>query len=278
MAMSELPLRPEHLWAWPLAGLAMGPLAGLGYSRWLGWSLALKLSLLLALLLAGVGAWRAWRAEFGARQGRLDALFFVLAFIPFMGGIGVAAVDMAGLPELAPWAVLTVAAAVMAPLLGAAWSERNRLLAGAPQGPWWQRHVDEAACRLGSEAYGRQPDGAQRRMPWLALGLALNLPLLVRASVAGDRLLLPLGAVGLTLLLAWIGAAHVGPALGRSWALLQRERRTGRRLVHAQFEAIQDLRRGFWLSRAFMADAQAPATPAGAPAGGRAAKQGRHRP
>jgi hypothetical protein len=275
--MSHLPLRAQQLWALPLAGMAMGPLASLGYSRWLGWPLALALGLLLALVLGALGGWRAWRADFAARQGRLEALFFVLAFVPFIGGVAAAAVDMAGLPHLAPMAALTAALAVVAPLLGAAWSERARLLAQAPQGPWWQRHVDTAASRLGAEAYGRQPDEAQRRMPWLALGLALNLPLLLRASGAGEALLLPLAGAGLTLLLAWVAVAHAGPALGRSWALLQHERQRGVRLAHVDFAAIQELRRSHWVSRASMASSPPAAAATGPAPGAQAPRRSRRR-
>jgi hypothetical protein len=250
--VSALPITRKQFYSLPLLSLPMGLLSSMGYSKWLGWPGALKLGAGFALCLFALTAWQAYRSDFAARQGVLAAAIFSMAFVPFAAGCSVAAAQVAGSEALVPWVLLVATGTMLLPLLGVAWLEQRRLRALGFKGDWVKQNVDPDAGRMRAEALIRQPEAAQRVLPWWFAIAVVNIPLLWRMHGVSDNQMLPWVMMAFTMIVAWVMVVYVGPVLGKSLFLLQLERHTGQRLVHEHFEEIQELRRSFWLSRWFM--------------------------
>jgi hypothetical protein len=85
--MGSLPLRRQQLWGMPLCAALLGPLVSFGLVKWLGWPSTLAWGGLISFCALGLASWIAYRSDFAARYGLLAAGLFLLAFMPFLGGV-----------------------------------------------------------------------------------------------------------------------------------------------------------------------------------------------
>jgi hypothetical protein len=251
--MALLPLTRQQLWSMPLAALVVGPLASLGFVKWLGWSGALAWGSLVSAGAFVLATWIVYRSDFAARYGLLAAGLFLLAFMSFLGGGAVAvAHSIHDNDSVAVLALLGGIFTVAIPLLGSAWIERARLERQGSKGAWVQQHVDAKAGRMRADALLSNSPPPRQGLLWLVVGAAVNVPWVFRTQGITDAQMLPWALALFAAAVVWVAAAYMGPRLGRAVLLLRLERATKQRLVHEHFEDIQQLRRDFWLSRWLM--------------------------
>jgi hypothetical protein len=248
-------LQHSQLVGVPAGALVLGLLTSLPYARVLGWPAALGLGGLLGLSLCLLAGWLVYRSDFSARHFVANALLFVLWMAPFLGGMNLALMQLAGAQgwSLAAWALGVVT--VLAPVLGPAWQTHAALVAQGDTGPWAAQHVDQRKGLLLPGALTTKDTPQPAITPWQVGALAVNVPLIWRllggqqAGLLAGALVLMSGAV------VWVGVKQIGPALGKAWFLIDLERRTGVRLRNPALDEIQAVRRGHGLARRFMRDA-----------------------
>ncbi|MDY0096681.1 MAG: hypothetical protein RBT80_28610 [Candidatus Vecturithrix sp.] len=97
--------------------------------------------------------------------------------------------------------------------------------------------------------------------PYILLGIGIaNVPLLFELYGGGKVNAIFLAAPGMTLILSYLNFRTIGPALTRLLLLRRIEKEVGYRFQNADYEQIQELRRGFFLARWLMKDYRPPQT------------------
>lgn len=179
------------------------------------WAAVMALLFFGSLLVASTTS-LAWRAE------RPDLQPLALALAAFMG---IGGMSIGFIAERRRLRVIDARTGLPAPLVPILDLKQHRLLPWPPPPP----------PRIGTVA--------------MLAAIFLNLPLLlqVRGWNANDIVWLIMPALGATVTM--LLASGFGPGLARAIALLDIERRIGRRLVTSRLEELQALRKGFWLSR-----------------------------
>ena len=249
------PLTRTQLMMLPLCGVGGGLMGSGCFFKALSHEAFLVLLLALSVTLTGLATWIVYRSDYATRHGMVASVFTLLFVLPFVAGFAVVATAVVGVPEMAGLAT----AGVSIPMLfTAAWALRRQLLClvrEGPDGSWVRQHVDADAGRIRADTLLHGAGDAPSRKPWLAIAFGVNLPLIYQSWGITDRQVLPWLLVALVAGGLWLCAAVIGPMAGKALYLRRLERAAGRRFFHEGYDDLQALRRGFWLSRLLMVDA-----------------------
>ena len=241
--MIQRPSTRAQLFGAPLLGLAMGLLALLFHWSWAGPGFAMGIGTVIGLVLTLAWSHAAWRSSFGARQWLAGAASAALCLGVVASGIGAVAgmlgqaASLAGWVTLSGWATVGVATGV------AAWRERRALERDGSTGRWWTRTVDEARGTL-SDPFEVPAAPLRRDALWLLIPLAVNLPLMLQGLGYREAQWLPMLIAVVSAATIWVCWVWLGPLVGRALAVIDAEAHSGRRFVHRDLPALQELRRG----------------------------------
>jgi len=252
---SRSPLTRAQLIALPLYGGLFAAISTLGFSKLLSHEALLILMMALVSAQTGLAAWMAYRSDYATRHGLVAPAFGLLCAVPLVAGLAVVALGMAGIPELAALAIVSISGSMLLAVAWALWSQLRRLVRAGSDGPWVRDHVDADAGRIRADTLVHTPGDAAFRKPWLAVAFGVNLPLIYQSWGITNNQVMPVILVAMLAGSVWFCASVIGPMAGKAMYLRQLERRSGRRLFHEGYDDLQALRRGFWLSRLLMVDA-----------------------
>lgn len=246
--------RAQLIWL-PLYGAFIAAMSTLCYSKMLSREALLILWLALSSTQVGLGAWVAYRSDYATRHGLVASFLGLLFVAPLVAGVTVIALSMAGAQELSNLAIVSVSGSMLLTVAWTLWRQLQQLVREGPAGPWVRDHVDADAGRIRADTLVRGAGDAPSRKPWLAIALGVNLPLIYQSWGITDSQAMPVILVGLLSGSVWLCAAVFGPMAGKALYLRRLERAAGRRFFHEGYDELQALRRGFWLSRLLLVDA-----------------------
>lgn len=244
-----------------LLGALSGPMAALFILVPLGGNAAVATCVVLGLLGLIWGIHTKYRSKFGVSQTWIGSLAVFILFCVVLGGGGVASsvIILSGESKLVPLAV-GIYAVTMLGIIALGVLRELRALAGPDS--WARGHLDLKRFIVRRHAPGTlRGSSGGFTMLMLLLPIALNIPLFIELGGGRGYWALYFAIPGLTWSIAMIVLKQVAPAIPRALYARRLERKAGRTFVHEEYEAIQELRRTFWLSRWLMRDDQAPTPP-----------------
>ncbi len=249
------PLTRAQLITLPLSGGFFAAISTLGFLKYLSGEALLILMTALISAQIVIAAWVVYRSDYATRHGMVAPAFGLLCAVPLVASLAVVALSMAGIPELSELAIISVSGSMLLTVASTLWSQLRRLVREGPDGPWAREHVDTDAGRIRADTLVRAPGDAASRKPWLAVAIGVNLPLIYQSWGITDNQVMPVILVAMIAGSVWFCATVIGPMAGKAMYLRRLERASGRRLFHEGYDDLQALRRGFWLSRLLMVDA-----------------------
>ena len=170
-----------------------------------------------------------------------------------------------GRPDLVWLAFLAYAFCVLLSVSVGMHTEAQRIGWKGPQRSsmgWWReeldRHIDYAARRVSPSLTAQKPPRFPIKHPALILGAGVNIPLLFELYGGGRNNAVFLAALLATPAVMYMNVKTLGPTLLRLLLLSKLETEVGYRFQNADYEQIQELRRGFFLARWLMKDYKPP--------------------
>ncbi len=235
-----------------------GPTAGLFVLAPLGAEAAIWIGSILGCIGFVLALYMKYRSKFGVTQTWIGSFIMLTAFCGALGGGALASsvIILSGETKLVP---LTLAIYVLTMLAVTATSFVRETRALAKPDSWASRHLDLKRFVVRRHAPGdtRASSGGYAILLML-LPIALNIPLFIELGGGNRYFVLYVAVPALTFPIAKWMFDQVAPAIARALYARRLERAAGRQFVHEEYEAIQQLRRTFWLSRWLMRDYAAP--------------------
>jgi hypothetical protein len=250
--MVPIPSHKRVLFTGPwTAGLAAGIPAFICLPAY-GRNAALALWLAMAVPMVAAAVYVLYRSDYGARHGIVASVFLWTLFTTLAASICVAAAHLGGEPAIVPWLVAGVLLALAAVQGLATRHHLERLMALGESGAWVRASLDlrRAIIRGGHET----ADDIQRLAAsrWLLAIAIFNAPWVIKALSLNLSLLMLLLAAAMVLVAALFCVRFLGPLAARSMFVLHLEQQRGVHFVHEEIEALNRLRRSYWLSRLLM--------------------------
>ncbi len=210
------------------------------------------------------GLYITYRSYFALRHSFIMSLHFAILIEILMIGSAVAfALRLAGIPELRWFAFNTNMACVILTLLIGMYLESVRLEVWRKTNRWREqieKYIDYTKHQVNPALTTKPHKTNYRDMLWLVLPLTANIPLIFELYGGGKVnavfFAAPLGIVTFS----YFNLRTFGPALTRLLLLRKIEKEVGYRFQNADYEQIQEMRRGFFLAKWLMKDDRPPIT------------------
>jgi hypothetical protein len=217
---------------------------------------------LAAVLGLVLGLYVKFRAEFSPVYSIVAQHYFIVSLGILIGGSGVAlAIMLGGRPDLR-WFVFNLNAACMALTLVA-----SILLTARDMGVWdgtdsWrqkiEKYIDYSKHQVSPTLTSDTVNYKKIAYPHLIIGAGIGtIPLLFQIYTGNRQNAIFLAPLS-TLAMSYMAFKTFGPAHVRIFLLRKIEKEQGYRFQNADYEKIQELRRGFFLSRWLMKDYRPP--------------------
>jgi MFS family permease len=213
-----------------------------------------------------MGMYLTFRSTFNSAYG-MCMFFYLTIIIELMlaGGAAAAATWQAGRSEIRCLAFFTNALCIVLALLGGAFREAKALewWRADSEGQWRKRiekYINYQTHQVHPELTSNPTDQAgvfKSPMTVVAIGAA-NIPLIFELYGGGRSNAIFIAALLLTATFSYVNIKTIGPGFVRLLLLRKIEQSMTSRFVNADLEKIQELRRGFFLSRWLMRDYAAP--------------------
>lgn len=221
--------------------------------------LATVVAALIGLML---GSFLTYRSTFDSSYGvGVFVYWIILMELLAAGGAAALAAQVGGRPDLLWFAFVANAFCMVLSLLGGMYREAKALgwRLGDVSHPWresLEKYIDYSKSQVRPELTNGATDQTSviKSPMWIVAVGATNIPLLFELFAGGRNNAIFLVVPVLTGTLAYVNVKTIGPGLVRLLLLRKLEKAAGRRFVNADIEQIQDLRRGFFLSRWLMKD------------------------
>jgi hypothetical protein len=225
-------------------------------------AIALALVTILGML---YGAYFTFYAKFDSSSSLCMLLFVMLTVFVVIGSSGCAlAVELANHVELRWLAFFTNAVCIVLSLLVGAVREAKALggWRGNPTSVWRERierYIDYSKRQVSPSLTGDKANYKEIKHPYIIIGVGVaNIPLLFELYGGGRANAIFLAAPLSMLAFSYLNLKTLGPAFARLLLLRRIEKEVGYRFQNADYEQIQELRRGFFLSRWLMKDYRPP--------------------
>ncbi len=207
-----------------------------------------------------MGGYLTYRSTFGSSYG-VGVFVYVIVLMELMmaGGAAALAAQVGGQTDLRWIAFAANALCMVLSLLGGMYREATALgwRMGDAVRQWrepLQKYIDYSTHHVHPELTNGAADqtSAIKSPMWIIAVGTTNIPLLFELFGGGRYNVIFLAVPVLTGTLAYINVKTLGPGLARLLLLRKLEKAAGRKFVNADFEQIQNLRHGFFLSRWLM--------------------------
>ncbi len=181
--------------------------------------------------------------------------------IAFVGSAVALAIIIAGRPDVRWLAFNTNAFCMLLTIAMGMLLEARALGLSDDKNRWREeieKYIDYVKRQVNPELTTKPHNMDYRYLFWLAVPIAVNIPLLFELYGGGRNNAIffaaPLGIITFS----YVNLRTFGPALTRLLLLRRIEKEVGYRFQNADYEQIQELRRGFFLSRWLMKDYRPP--------------------
>jgi hypothetical protein len=210
------------------------------------------------------GVYITYRTEFSSLYSIVLLTYFYGSFEILMTGGAVAlAIILAGHPELRWFAFNTNLVCMLSTfVIGGLLHAFSLGVLDKDEG--WRKkieeHIDYPKRQVNPELTTKPSKVDPKNMIWLIAVGSANIPLLFQIYGGGRANAIFLAAPLSMALFSFYNLKTFGPALARLLLLRRIEKEVGYRFQNADYEQIQELRRGFFLSRWLMKDYRPPQT------------------
>ena len=229
----------------------------------------LHLTLCATAFLGGLGVWHAfimtYRSGFGSRQTLWTQVYFFSVIGLLLSSSGwMLALTLAGRPELHWIAVAANTLCVSLALLSGMYLDARRMgwRRARITGGWRaeiEKHIDYTAHQVFTSLTAQKPPRYKFKHPfWIVAIGGANIPLLFELYGGGRPNAILFAAPLVTVTVIYTNVATFGPTLLRILLLRRLEKEVGYRFQNADYEQIQELRRGFFLAKWLMKDYRPP--------------------
>ena len=223
------------------------------------------LVLILLASLVGIvhGLYITYRARFSPSYSIVMQIYFIV-LVEIIGGGSVFAlmIIIIGRPDLR-WIAFTINALGMALTLIISMVIAARAMGMWDQAESWRQRIDaylDYSKRLVSPTLTSDTINYKKvKYPYLIMGGGIGtIPLLFRRYGGGEKNAIYFVTPLIALTLSYMNLKTFGPALVRLFLLRKIEKEQGFRFQNADYEKIQELRRGFFLAKWLMKDYRPP--------------------
>lgn len=208
------------------------------------------------------GIYIKFRAEFSSLCSIVMLSYYIASFeIIFGGGTAAFAMLLGGSSDLRYFAFNTNLACVVLSLLIGLLLEARRLGLLKRENRWREeigKHLNFLKRHVCPTLTTKPSNTNSADRIWLIAGIGVNIPLLFQLYGGGRDYAVFFAAPLLTLTLFYINLKIFGPGFVRLFLLRKIEKEQGYRFQNADYEQIQELRRGFFLARWLMKDYRPP--------------------
>jgi hypothetical protein len=220
---------------------------------------AVGISAVLGLVM---GLYLKLRTEFSSLYAIIASAYFVISYeIVFGGSLVAFAVLLSGRPDLRWFAFNTNLACMTLTLLIGMLLEARRLGLLKGENRWREeirKYLDFSKRLVDPALTTKVESPTSMNAISMAAAIGVNIPLLFQIYGGGRDNAIFLAVPLLALTFSYINFNTFGPGLTRIFLLRKIEKEQGYRFQNADFEKIQELRRGFFLSRWLMKDYRPP--------------------
>ncbi len=211
-----------------------------------------------------IGTYAKFRSKFNSTYGLYGFLYaFLVLQVMFTGGSAALLVQILGRSDLRWLAFGSSFFCLVLTLFGGMHREAKALyLFDKTKPEYWKDALKQhfeferqiVKPSLTSQMRDIKDGGTQTSYIWIAAGASVNIPLLFEIYGGGKNNAIYLVLIILLGTFTYINIKNLGPGLLRLIVLRRLEKSLGYRLINADLEQIQALRRSFFLSRWLMKD------------------------
>lgn len=230
-----------------------------------------------------IGMGCTFRFTFDSIFGLWTIFYCLMMGFLFSCSTSVFVMDVAGRSDLRILALSVNVLSLVCALLTGMYFDAKRLNFFGETNHWREeinKYINYPKHEVSPSLTGDTANYKDFKHPYLIIGVVVvNIPLLFELYGGGRANAIFLAAPGMTLILSYLNFKTIGPALTRLLLLRRIEKEVGYRFQNADYEQIQELRRGFFLARWLMKDYRPPevernfVTESGNPASRRQAKR-----